>query len=51
MTTAHEWVQNLLTDIPPRLSDDIVEEKYFFRHTFTDSITLCEFRKNEVFSL
>eukprot|EP01035_Chromulina_nebulosa_P016891 gene16891-22379_t len=48
MLTLHEWVQSLLPDIPPRLSENSIEETYFFKHTFTDSITICSFKKNEI---
>lgn len=48
MATIHEWVQSLLPDIIPRLPEDAVHETYYYKHTFTDSITIVEYRKNEV---
>ena len=47
MSTLHDWIQSLFPDIP-RLSEDTVEEKFLFRHSFTEAITMCEFRRNEV---
>ena len=44
---AHEWLQYLLPDVPPRLAEDIVEAKFNFLNCFTGSITICEINKSE----
>ena len=48
MTALHEWVQGLFPDVPTRLDENLLEQKYYFRHTFTGAVAVCEFRKNEV---
>lgn len=48
VSTLHEWVQALFPDVPPNIEENIVDQKYFFRNTFTGSVAICEFRKNEV---
>jgi hypothetical protein len=48
LSTLHEWVQTLLPDVPPRLTDDAIEERASYRNAFTGANTLCEYRKNEV---
>jgi hypothetical protein len=48
MATLHEWVQSLFPDVPPKLEENSVEERYYFRNSFTGSAAICEFRKNEV---
>lgn len=48
MATLHEWVQSLFPDVPARIDENVVDQKYYFRNAFTSAVALCEFRKNEV---
>ena len=48
MSTIHEWIQALFPDVPPRLDESAVDQKYYFRNSFTGAYSICEFRKNEV---
>ncbi len=49
MATLHEWVQSLFPDVPPKLEENAIDQKYYFKNSFTGSIAICEFRKNEVY--
>ena len=48
LSTSHEWIQALLPEVPPRIADDAVDEKCFYKNSFTGACTICEYRKNEV---
>lgn len=48
MATLHEWVQSLFPDVPARIDENAVDQKYYFRNAFTSAVAICEFRKNEV---
>ena len=45
---AHEWIQFLLPEVPPRLNEDVTSAKFYFVNAFTDSITTAEISKNEI---
>ncbi len=49
MATLHEWVQSLFPDVPPKLEENAIDQKYYFKNSFTGSIAICECRKNEVY--
>lgn len=44
----HEWISQLFPDIPPRLVEGVEEETLFFRNCFTQAITVCRLRRNEL---
>jgi hypothetical protein len=46
--TLHEWIQSLFPEVPNRIDENLIEQKYYFRNTFTGAVSLCEFRKNEI---
>lgn len=48
MGTIYEWMDALLPDMPSRVDEDLVEQKHYFRNTFTKSVAIVEFRKNEI---
>mmetsp|Transcript_16480 Transcript_16480/g.15800 ORF Transcript_16480/g.15800 Transcript_16480/m.15800 type:complete len:748 (+) Transcript_16480:77-2320(+) len=48
LSTLHEWVQTMLPDIPPRIADDSIGEKCFYKNAFTGATTICEYKRNEI---
>jgi hypothetical protein len=44
----HEWVQGMLPDIAPRIAEDAVSEKSFFKNAFTGASTVVEYQRNEI---
>jgi hypothetical protein len=48
ITSIHEWIQALFPDIPSRIDENAVDQRYFFRNSFTGAVAICEFRKNEI---
>lgn len=48
LAQAHEWIQFLLPEVPPRLNDDASSAQFFFVNVFTGAVTTAEVRKNEV---
>jgi hypothetical protein len=48
LSVLHEWCQAILPDVPPRLPEDVVEERLLFRSSFTGAVVICEIKRNEV---
>lgn len=49
MSLLHDWVQNILPDIPPRLNEEQdVCCKYFCKNSFSDAVTTVEYSKNSL---
>ena len=34
--------------MPPRIADEAVAERCYYKNAFTGAATLCEYRKNEI---
>ena len=48
LLTLHEWVLTLLPDVAPRIADDAVSERAFYKNALTGATTIVEYRRNEV---
>ena len=48
ITLLHDWIQTILPDIPPRISDDTTHCCYTYKNIFTDATTICQFSRNEL---
>lgn len=46
--TAYEWISAIFPDVPPRLDEEIGEQRFFFRNTFTLGTAIAEIRRNEI---
>lgn len=48
LAVIHEWVQMVLPEVPPKLSENDDQCRLFFRNSFTGAASVVEYRRNEV---
>ena len=48
MSVVHDWLQELVAEVPPHFEEDSKSLKYYFKNAYTNAIAVVELQKNEL---